>query len=84
MAMSALDGFKERVSGPGGEAEEKMRGGFMQLFEGAIIRVAKGSEIDAARANGTDISYTDNDRHIEAYLWNDKVYVGQVQALPGQ
>jgi len=54
------------------------------ILEGAIIPMAKGSEVAEARLHGTDVSYTEADRHIEAYVWNGNLYIGKVSPLPAR
>jgi hypothetical protein len=50
----------------------------LKVFEGAKIEKVGTGTLDIVRRNGTDISYTTEDQHIEAYAFAGHIYIVKV------
>jgi len=46
-------------------------------------RICK-DQLEEAKLRGVDVSYSDEDRSVEAYELHGKIYFGKVEALPGR
>lgn len=51
------------------------------LFEGAKIPIASKDELSVVTRLGENISFTDEDRHVTAYLFHGHVYVIKIEPL---
>lgn len=52
------------------------------LFKNVVFDVVSPEAVKFAKEHGEDVSYTDNDRFVEAYLWRGRIYVAGVHEIP--
>jgi len=51
----------------------------LKVFEGVKIKKVGGDALDMVRRLGKNVSYTEADRHVEAYEFMDHVYIASIQ-----
>jgi len=51
----------------------------LKVFEGAKIDKIGKDTLDMVRRLGKNVSYTETDRHIEAYEYRGHIYIASVQ-----
>jgi len=50
-------------------------------FAAFKVPLVSGDELRIARQRGENISYTEDDRHIEAYQFNNMIYIAGVKDI---
>lgn len=65
-----------------GTHNKNRQGGIMlKVFEGAKIEMVGDGTLEMVRRNGTDVSYTTEDQHVEAYAFAGHIYIVSVRPV---
>lgn len=52
----------------------------MEIFKGAKIQIASDDEQSMAKFLGNDVSFSDEDRHVTAKLFNGHIYILKIES----